>query len=116
MRIATRIFLYLFTLIATASAVLGYVSIQDEREHLLSGIRSEARLMARSLAAVLRFYHPGDPSVDLDKLLEDISPRQWDPPPMLRFYDQVGAPTVTHAHIVTCFHCHIKKLTYIHWV
>lgn len=100
MRIATRIFLYLFTLIAIASAVLGYVSIQDEREHLLSGIRSESRLMARSLAAVLRFYHPGDPSVDLDKLLEDISPRQWNPPPMLRFYDQAGAPKGT-----ACAYC-----------
>ena len=107
MRIATRIFLYLFTLIATASAVLGYVSIQDERDHLLSGIRSEARLMARSLAAVLRFYHPGDPSVDLDKLLEDISPRQWDPPPMLRFYDQVGAP-----HGNACAHCNLLPLPY----
>jgi len=100
MRIATRIFLYLFTLIATASAILGYVSIQDERDHLLSGIRSEARLMARSLAAILRFYHPGDPSVDLDKLLADISPRQWDPPPMLRFYDREGAPKGT-----ACAHC-----------
>jgi len=107
MRIATRIFLYLFTLIATASAVLGYVSIQDERDHLLSGIRSEARLMARSLAAVLRFYHPGDPSVDLDKLLDDISPRQWDPPPMLRFYDQVGAP-----HGNACAHCNLLPLPY----
>jgi signal transduction histidine kinase len=100
MRIATRIFLYLFTLIATASATLGYVSIQDERDHLLSGIRSEARLMARSLAAVLRFYHPGDPSVDLDEILADISPRQWDPPPMLRFYDQAGAPQGA-----ACAHC-----------
>jgi signal transduction histidine kinase len=100
MRIATRIFLYLFTLIAIASAALGYVSLQDERDHLLSGIRSEARLMARSLAAVLRFYHPGDPNVDLDKLLADISPRQWSPTPMLRFYDQEGAPKG-----VACAHC-----------
>lgn len=92
MRIATRIFLYLFTLIAVASAGLGYVSIQDERDHLLTGIRSEARLMARSLAAVLRFYHPRDPGVDLDALLADISPREWTPPPMLRFYDRDGAP------------------------
>ncbi len=92
MRIATRIFLYLFTLIATASVVLGYVSIQDERDHLLSGIRSEARLMARSLAAVLRFYHPGAPAVDLDRLLADIAPRNWSTPPMLRFYARDGAP------------------------
>lgn len=105
MRIATRIFLYLFTLIAIASAVLGYVSIQDERDHLLSGIRSEARLMARSLAAVLRFYHPSDPSVDLDKLLADISPRQWTPPPMLRFYDREGAPRGT-----ACAHCNLLPL------
>jgi len=105
MRIATRIFLYLFTLIAIASAVLGYVSIKDERDHLLSGIRSEARLMARSLAAVLRFYHPGDPSVDLDKLLADISPRQWDPPPMLRFYDREGAPKGT-----ACAQCNSLSL------
>jgi signal transduction histidine kinase len=92
MRIATRIILYLFTLIAVASAGLGYVSIQDERDHLLTGIRSEARLMARSLAAVLRFYHPRDPAVDLDALLANISPREWTPPPMLRFYDRDGAP------------------------
>ncbi len=95
MRIATRIFLYLFTLITTASAVLGYISIQDERAHLLAGVRSEARLMARSLAAVLRFYHPGDPAVDLDRLLADIAPREWQIPPMLRFYARDGAPTGT---------------------
>jgi signal transduction histidine kinase len=100
MRIATRIFLYLFTLIAVASAALGYVSIQDERDHLLSGLRSEARLMARSLTTMLRFYHPGDPSVDLDKILSDISPREWTPPPMLRFYDREGAPVG-----VACAHC-----------
>lgn len=92
MRVATRIFLYLFTLITIASAILGYISVQDERVHLLSGVRSEARLMARSLAAVLRFYHPGDPSVDLDRLLADIAPRNWSTPPMLRFYDREGAP------------------------
>ena len=51
--------------------------------------------MARSLAAVLRFYHPRDPGVDLDNLLFDISPRQWAQPPMLRFYDQEGAPKGT---------------------
>jgi signal transduction histidine kinase len=105
MRIATRIFLYLFTLIAIASAVFGYVSIQDERDHLLSGIRSEARLMARSLAAVLRFYHPGDPEVDLDKLLADIAPRQWTPPPMLRFYDREGAPKGA-----ACAYCNLLPL------
>lgn len=107
MRIATRIFLYLFTLIAIASAVLGYVSIQDERDHLLSGLRSEARLMARSLAAVLRSYHPGDPGVDLDKLLADIAPRQWTPPPMLRFYDREGAPKGT-----ACAYCNPLPLPY----
>lgn len=100
MRLATRIFLYLFTLIAIASAVLGYVSVQDARDHLLSGIRSEARLMARSLAAVLRFYHPSDPAVDLDKLLADIAPRNWSSPPMLRFYDRDGAPVG-----VACAYC-----------
>ncbi|PNU20476.1 hypothetical protein C2E25_07085 [Geothermobacter hydrogeniphilus] len=93
MRIATRIFLYLFTLVTVASAVLGYVSIQDERIHLLAGVRSEARLMARSLAAVLRRYHPGDLAVDLNRLLADITPREWEPPPMLRFYARDGAPT-----------------------
>ncbi len=100
MRIATRTFLYLFTLIAVASALLGYVSIQDERDHLLAGIRSEARLTARALAAVLRFYHPGDPAVDLDALLADIAPSEWSPPPMLRFYDRDGAPVG-----VACAHC-----------
>ncbi len=100
MRISTRIFLYLFSLIAVALAVLGYVSIQDERNHLLSGIRSEARLMARSLTAVLRFYHPGAPSVDLDKLLFDIAPRDWSQPPMLRYYDREGAPIG-----VACAYC-----------
>ncbi len=105
MRIATRIFLYLFTLITTASAVLGYVSIQDERAHLLSGVRSEARLMARSLAAVLRLYHPGDPAVDLDKLLADIAPREWKTPPMLRFYARDGAPTG-----VACAECNPLSL------
>ncbi len=93
MRIATRIFLYLFALVTVASATLGYVSIQDERAHLLAGVRAEARLMARSLAAVLRFYHPGDPAVDLNRLLADIAPREWEPPPMLRFYARDGAPT-----------------------
>lgn len=56
--------------------------------------------MARSLASVLRFYHPGDPGVDLNKLLEDIAPQSWSPPPMLRFYDRDGAPLG-----VACAHC-----------
>lgn len=68
------------------------MSIQDERAHLLSGIRSEARIMARSLNAVLRFYHPISPEVDLDKLLTEIAPQGWTIPPMLRFYDRDGAP------------------------
>lgn len=92
MRIATRLFLYLFTVIAAAAGALGYMSVQDERHHHLSGVRSEARLMARSLAAVLSFYHPGDPSVDLDRLLADIAPRNWTRPPMLRFYTREGGP------------------------
>lgn len=100
MRIATRTFLYLFSLIAVSSAILGYMSIQDERRHLLSNIRSDTRLMAQSLAALLRFYHPGDPGVNLNKLLEDIAPQSWNPPPMLRFYDRDGAPIG-----VACAHC-----------
>ena len=61
--------------------------------------------MARSLAAVLRFYHPGDPEVDLDKLLADIAPRQWTPPPMLRFYDREGAPKGA-----ACAYCNLLPL------
>jgi signal transduction histidine kinase len=100
MRIATRIFLYLFSLIAVASAILGYVSIQEERRHLLSNIRSEAKLIARSLVAVLRFYHPGDPGVELSKVLEDFTPQRWDRPPVLHFYDRNGS-----AVGATCVSC-----------
>lgn len=107
MRIATRLFLYLFTLIAASATVLGYLSVKDERDHLLSGVRSEARLMARSLAAVLRFYHPGDTSVDLDRLLADIAPRNWVKPPMLRFYDRNGAPVGS-----PCAQCNTLPLPY----
>ncbi len=105
MRISTRIFLYLFSLLAVSLALLGYFSIQDERSHLLNGIRSEAKLMARSLTAVLRLYHPVDPSIDLNKLLNDIAPQEWPQPPMLRYYDRDGAPTG-----VACAECNPLQL------
>lgn len=107
MRIATRLFLYLFTLIAISATVFGYLSVRDERHHLLAGVRSEARLMARSLSAVLRLYHPGDTAVDLDRLLADIAPRTWERPPMLRFYARDGAPIGS-----ACAQCNPLPLPY----
>ena len=61
--------------------------------------------MARSLTAVLRLYHPGDPNIDLNKLLNDIAPQEWLQPPMLRYYDRDGAPIG-----VACAECNPLQL------
>ena len=92
MRIATRLFLYVFTLVVLGAAVLGYVSVQDERHHLLAETRSKAWLLARALGSVLRYYHPADPTVGLEQLLAEIAPGDAETAPTLRFYDRDGDP------------------------
>ncbi len=89
MRIATRLFLYLFTLVVFAAAVLGYVSVRDERHHLFQEARSRAWLLARALASVVRYYHPLDPTVDLEHVLAEIA-FEGPSAPSLRFYDREG--------------------------
>jgi len=89
-RIATRLFLYIFTLVVLAAAALGHVSVQDEKHHLIEATRSKAWILARALASVLRYYHPTDPTVDLEQILAEISPFEGPAVPSLRFYDRDG--------------------------
>ncbi len=99
MRIATRLFLYVFTLVVASAAVLGTVSVRDERTHLLEESRSKAWLLARTVTSVLRYFHPVDPTVGMERLVREIVPVDG-AAPYLRLYDRYGEPVN-----VTCPEC-----------
>ncbi|MFV1958409.1 MAG: sensor histidine kinase [Planctomycetota bacterium] len=92
MRISTRLFLYILTVLAILGAGLGYVSVKDERSHLMDEMRSRVWLFARTLAAVLRSYHPAGPDVDMQAMLDEIVPSAPGEIPYVRLYDAQGAP------------------------
>ncbi len=74
MKISTRLFLYIFTLMLLLSAVLGYISVRDERYHLFSEVRSRAWMLSRTLAATFRFYHREDPHFTVEDLVRAVAP------------------------------------------
>lgn len=92
MRISTRLFLYVFGVIVVLGIALGYVSVRDERAHLLSESRSRAHLFARTVAAVLKYYHPVGPAVDMDTILAEVAADSPTAVPYLRLYGPDGSP------------------------
>jgi signal transduction histidine kinase len=92
LRISTRLFLYVFGVIVALGVALGYVSVRDERAHLLSETRTRAWLFARTVAAVLKHYHPLGPAVNVETILAEVAADDPAAVPSLRLYGPDGSP------------------------
>ncbi len=90
MKISTRLFLYIFTLMLLLSAVLGYVSVKDERYHLLSEVKTRAWMLSRTLSATFRFYHQEDPHFTVEDLIRAITPIDEKDVLVINVYDKNG--------------------------
>ncbi len=74
MKISTRLFLYILTLILLTSLGLGWISVRDERAHLLGSARLMARTLARTLAATFKYYHMQDQQQRLSEIIHALLP------------------------------------------
>jgi signal transduction histidine kinase len=90
LRISTRLFLYIFTLMLLLSAVLGYISVKDERYHLLSEVKSRAWMLSRTLSATFRFYHKEDRHFTVEDLVRAITPIDENDVLVINVYDKNG--------------------------
>lgn len=93
MKIATRFFLHIATLIVLASIAFGYLSIRDERSHLMDGAKMTARTLSRTLAATFKYYHMEDQHQRLGELVHAvISHDEHVENLLLNIYDRNGQP------------------------
>ena len=91
MKISTRLFLYISTLILLSSIGLGYISVRDERSHLMSEARMMARTLARTLAATFKYYHMEDQQQRLGEIIHAVMPHDVDVDSLLlNIYDRRG--------------------------
>ena len=91
MKISTRLFLYISTLIILTSVGLGYISVRDERSQLMEGAREQARTLARTLAATFKYYHMGGQHQRIGELIHAVMPHGQDYNNMLlNIYDRQG--------------------------
>ncbi len=91
MKISTRLFLYISTLLILTSIGFGYLSVRDERSHLMESTKMTARTLARTLAATFKYYHMEDQHQRLGELIHAVLPHDdhvenlW-----LNIYDRRG--------------------------
>jgi len=91
MKISTRLFLYISTLIILTSVGLGYISVRDERFHLMSEARGQARTLANILAATFKYYQMGNQHQRTGELVHAVMPHGQDGNNMLiNIYDRKG--------------------------
>lgn len=91
MKISTRLFLYITILIIITSFGLGYVSVRDERFHLMGEARTQAWTLARTLAATFKYYHMQDQHQRIGELIHAVMPHGDDVNDMLvNIYDRHG--------------------------
>ncbi|MFP7754678.1 ATP-binding protein [Thermodesulfobacteriota bacterium B35] len=74
MKISTRLFLYILTLILLTSLGLGWISVRDERAHLTGGAALMARTLARTLATTFKYYHMQDQQQRLSEIIHALLP------------------------------------------
>jgi len=74
MKISTRLFLYILTLILLTSLGLGWISVRDERTHLTGGAALMARTLARTLATTFKYYHMQDQQQRLSEIIHALLP------------------------------------------
>lgn len=75
MKISTRLFLYISALLILTSVGLGYISVRDERFHLMSEMRSQTRTLASILATTFKYYHMGDQRQRIGELIHAVMPQ-----------------------------------------
>jgi len=90
LKISTRLILYIFTLMLLLSAVLGYISVKDEKYHLLSEVRSRAWMLSRTLSATFKFYHQEDTHFTVEELIRAIAPVDEKDVLVINVYDRNG--------------------------
>jgi two-component system, NtrC family, sensor kinase len=91
MKISTRLFLYISTLLILTSVGLGYISVRDERFHLINEVRGQARILAKILATTFKYYHIGDQHQRIGELIHAVMPHGQETSNLLiNIYDQQG--------------------------
>ena len=91
MKISTRFFLYISTLLILSSVGLGIISVRDERSHLMNEIRGQARTLAKILATTFKYYHIGNSHQRIGELIHAVMPHGQEGNNLLiNIYDQQG--------------------------
>jgi two-component system, NtrC family, sensor kinase len=91
MKISTRLFLYISTLLILTSVGLGYISVRDERFHLMNEVKGQARTLAKILATTFKYYHMGDQHQRIGELIHAVMPHgQENNNLLINIYDQQG--------------------------
>ncbi len=91
MKISTRLFLYISSLIILSSIGLGCISVRDERVHLMDEAKMTARTLARTLATTFKYYHITDQYQRLGELIHAVVPVDRDVNNLLiNIYDRHG--------------------------
>lgn len=90
MKISTRLLLYIFTLILLLFAVFGYVSVKNERYHLLNEVSLRARMLSRTLSATFKYYYKKDIYCRMKELVIAIAPMDKTDALFLNVYDKDG--------------------------
>ncbi|MCK5069600.1 MAG: hypothetical protein KAR01_03630, partial [Desulfocapsa sp.] len=91
MKISTRFFLYIATLLILTSVGLGVISVRDERSHLMNEVRGQARTLAKILATTFKYYHVGDRSQRIGELIHAVIPHgQENNNLLINIYNQKG--------------------------
>lgn len=91
MKISTRLFLSISALLILTSVGLGYVSVRDERYHLMSEVKSQARTLASILATTFKYYHMDDQRQRIGELIHAVMPHDQNANNLLiNIYDHQG--------------------------
>jgi len=91
MKISTRFFLYISTLLILSSVGLGVISVRDERSHLMNEVRGQARTLAKILATTFKYYHMVDSPQRIGELIHAVMPHDQENNNLLiNLYDQQG--------------------------
>ena len=73
------------------SVGLGYIFVRDERFHLMSETRAQARTLAKILAATFKYYHMGNRYQRIGELIHAVMPHGQNVNNMLlNIYDRQG--------------------------
>ena len=91
MKISTKFFLYISTLLILTSVGLGYLSVRDERLYRMNAVKTEAGILANILATTFKYYHMGDQHQRIGELIHAVMPHEQKGHDMrINLYDRQG--------------------------